>query len=129
MSSRKLPHPSSAEMAILGVLWRRGPSTVREVHAEVGPARSVGYTTILKFMQLMHEKGLLHRDESERSHVYSAAVSQEKTQRQLVKELLDRVFGGSAQKLIQHTLSAKKSSPQELQQIRQLLDELERSGP
>jgi predicted transcriptional regulator len=127
MAGPKSSRPTETELVILRVLWRRGPSTVRQVHAELAKSRSAGYTTTLKLMQLMHEKGLLHRDEAERSHVYAPAVSEGKTQRTLVLELLERTFGGSARRLIQSMLSAKKASPQEIHQIRQLLDELERS--
>ena len=113
-------------MEILNVLWRRGPSTVREVHAALGKARATGYTTVLKLMQIMAEKGLVRRDERQRAHVYAARLAEHETQRQLVGDLLERAFGGSAAKLVQHALASKRSSDEELAQIRKLLDEFER---
>jgi predicted transcriptional regulator len=121
--------PTDAELAILRVLWGRGPSTVREVHAELGRTlppgyeRPSGYTSVLKVMQIMTGKGLVERDESRRTHVYRPALSREQTQRQLVGDLLDRAFGGSARALILQALSARRSSPDELAQIRELIDE------
>jgi predicted transcriptional regulator len=129
------PQPTPAELAILRVLWRRGRSTVREVldvlNAGAGDARPAGYTTVLKLMQIMTDKGLVRRDESQRTHVYepSGRHGEEQTQRRLVKDLLDRAFGGSAQKLILQALSAKKATPQEIAEIRSLLDEMERGKP
>jgi predicted transcriptional regulator len=117
------PRPTDAELAILRVLWDRGPSTVREVHDALNEQRKMGYTTVLKFMQIMHDKRLLERDESQRSHVYRAKPSQQSTQKQLVKDLLDRAFGGSAKQLVMHALSAARTSPKELQEIRKLIDE------
>ena len=120
------PRPTDAELAILRVLWERGPSTVRQVHevltVRVGPT---AYTTALKLMQIMTDKGLLRRDESRRTHVYEAVVPAEQTQRQLVGDLLDRAFGGSARKLVMHALSTKKASPEEIADIRRLLDDME----
>lgn len=118
-----LPRPTHAELAILRILWRCGPSTVRQVNEELG--EETGYTTALKFLQIMTEKGLVTRDESERSHVYQARVPEEETQKQLVTDLLERAFSGSAKKLVMHALSAKKASPKELAEIRKLLDEME----
>jgi BlaI family penicillinase repressor len=117
--------PTDAELEILGVLWARGPSTVREVQEELGSRREVGYTTALKLLQIMHEKGLVRRDESARTHVYEAAVAQERTQNALVGDLLDRAFGGSASALVLGALAAKPASREELAEIRRLLDELE----
>ena len=119
------PKPTEAELAILRVLWQRGSSTVREVWEELNPTQRTGYTSVLKLMQIMFEKGLVARDEAERSHVYRAARSQEHTQRQVVGHLLERVFGGSAHKLVMQALAAKKASPAELAEIRKLLDEME----
>ena len=121
-----LPRPTDAELAILRVLWERGPSTVRQVHASLSGERPIGYTTALKIMQIMADKGLVERDETDRSHVYAARMSEERTQRQLLQDLLDRAFGGSALKLVMQALSTKKASPEELAQIRQLLDDRER---
>ena len=126
MKKLNLPRPTDAELAILRVLWEHGPATVREVQEALNPIKATGYTTVLKFMQIMFEKGLVTRDDSERSHVYAAAVRAEETQRQLVGDLLERAFGGSAQKLVLQALSSKKASVTELAEIRQLIQELER---
>ena len=117
--------PTAAELTILRVLWRRGPSTVREVQAELGRDRPTGYTTVLKLLQIMFEKGLVNRDESGRAHIYHPRHSEDQAQRTLVTDLLDRVFGGSAQQLVMQALTARKASPHELAEIRKLLDELE----
>ena len=123
-----LRRPTDAELAILRVLWRLGPSTVRRVLEELNQNQPTGYTTALKMLQIMTEKGLVRRDESERTHVYQAALPQEETQKQLVNDLVERAFGGSARQLVLHALSVRQASPQELAQIRQLLDRLE-GGP
>jgi BlaI family transcriptional regulator, penicillinase repressor len=123
MSNR--PRPTPAELEILRVLWQRGPSTVREVHDSLERARATGYTTVLKLLQIMAEKGIVTRDERERAHVYAARVPEADTQRQLVGDLLDRAFGGSALKLVLHALAARKTSPAEIARIRHLLDEME----
>jgi predicted transcriptional regulator len=112
--------PTDAELAILRVLWSRGPSTVRQVAAALD--RESGYTTVLKLMQIMTDKGLVRRDDAERTHVYEAAYSEDQTQRQLVSDLLNRAFDGSAAKLVLHALAAKKASPEELAEIRRLID-------
>ena len=112
--------PTDAELAILRVLWARGPSTVREV-AEV-MRREGAYTTVLKLLQIMTEKGLVRRDESSRTHVYEAAFSEDQTQQQLVADLLDKVFDGSAARLVLQALAARRASPAELAEIRKLLD-------
>jgi BlaI family penicillinase repressor len=125
MKKTKLPRPTDSELAILRVLWRTGPATVRAVHDELSRAQETGYTTVLKMLQIMTEKGLVKRDESERSHVYQPACPEAEVQRQMVGHLLDRAFGGSAQKLVLQALSAKKASPAELAEIRKLLDEME----
>jgi len=119
---RTLPRPTDAELAILRVLWEQGPATVRRVHEALAGTRETGYTTTLKLMQIMAEKGLVTRDESARTHVYAARLSQHQTQRQLVSDLLDRAFGGSAAALVMQALSAGQTSPEELRQIRQLID-------
>ncbi|MDY7226392.1 BlaI/MecI/CopY family transcriptional regulator [Hyalangium rubrum] len=126
MSDTKLPRPTDAELAILRVLWARGPSTVRDVHASLQDGS--GYTTVLKMMQIMTEKGLVVRDESQRAHIYSARATQQKTQRQLVTDLVDRAFGGSPAQLAMQALSSKKTSPEELAELRRLLDSLEQEG-
>ena len=119
------PQPTNAELEILRVLWDRGPSTVREVFDELKRAKPVGYTTVLKFMQLMADKGLVRRNEQQRAHIYESMVPRESTQRQLVGDLLDRAFGGSAMQMVMQALSAKRATPAEIEQIRQLLDEYE----
>ena len=125
MSNPDLTRPTDAELAILRVLWSRGPSTVRQVHEAISRDRETGYTTVLKLMQIMTEKGLVERDESERTHVYQARFTQEATQQRLVSDLLDKAFGGSASQLVMQALAAKPASADELAQIRRLLDELE----
>jgi predicted transcriptional regulator len=125
MSDPKVPRPSDAELAILQVLWERGPSTVREVHQRIGRARGTGYTTVLKLMQIMAAKGLVERDESRRSHLYRPLTDRTATQRRLVADLLDRAFGGSGRDLVMQALATRRASPQELAEIRTLLDELE----
>jgi predicted transcriptional regulator len=112
--------PTDAELGIMRVLWTRGPSTVREVAESMG--RESGYTTVLKLLQIMAEKGLVNRDESARTHVYSAAYTEDQTQRHLVTDLLTRAFDGSAAKLVLQALAAGKASPDELEEIRKLLD-------
>ena len=111
--------PTDAELAILTVLWSRGPSTVRQIAEEMG--REAGYTTILKLLQIMTEKRLVVRDEAARTHIYEAALTQDQTQRQLVTDLLERAFDGSAAKLVLQALAASKTSPEELAEIRKLL--------
>lgn len=128
MAKRELVKPTEAELAILRVLWDRGPSTVREVTEALHDERGTGYTTALKLLQIMTEKGLVRRDDSARSHVYQASVPAATTQRQLVGDLLDKVFGGSARQLVVQALSAKRASPEELAEIRKLLDQLEKRG-
>jgi predicted transcriptional regulator len=112
--------PTDAELGILRVLWSRGPSTVRQVAEALG--REAGYTTVLKLLQIMTEKRLVVRDEASRTHVYQAAYTEDQTQKQLVSDLLDRAFGGSAAKLVLQALAANKTSPEELAEIRKLLD-------
>jgi BlaI family transcriptional regulator, penicillinase repressor len=128
MPKPTLPRPTDAELAILRVLWRLGPSTVRQVQETLNQERETGYTTVLKLMQIMTEKGLVKRDETDRSHVYQARLKEEQTQRQLVDDLLERAFGGSARQLVMQALSGKRTSAKELAQIRKLLDELERGA-
>lgn len=125
MSDIDLSRPTDAELSILRVLWQRGACTVRQVFEALSQERETGYTTILKLMQIMAEKGLVERDESERTHVYQTRFTQEQTQQQLVGDLLDKAFGGSAAQLVLQALSAKPAAKDELTRIRQLLDELE----
>lgn len=125
---RKGPKPTDAELAILQVLWRLGPSTVREVHTGLARHRPVGYTTVLKLLQIMTEKGLAGRDERQRAHVYAARVNEEGTQRHLVAELLDKAFKGSSSRLVMQALASRPASREELDAIRRLLDEMEGGG-
>jgi BlaI family penicillinase repressor len=118
------PLPTDAELDILAVLWRTGPATVREVHQALG--KDSGYTTTLKQMQLMTEKGLLARSERFRAHVYEAGMPKEQTQRQIATDLLRRAFEGSAASLVMGALSAQPASREELREIRQMLDDLEK---
>ncbi len=123
---RHQERPTQAEIAILSVLWQRGPSTVREVYEQLYPTRDTGYTTVLKLMQIMTRKGWLARDVSQRTHVYRAAQSQADTQRSLVSHLIERAFAGSASQLVERALSIASTSSKELEEIRHLLDEIER---
>jgi BlaI family transcriptional regulator, penicillinase repressor len=111
--------PTDAELGILRVLWARGPSTVRQIAEQMG--REAGYTTVLKLLQIMTEKRLVARDESARTHIYEAAYTQDQTERQLVTDLLDRVFDGSAAKLVLQALASNKASPEELDEIKKLI--------
>jgi predicted transcriptional regulator len=131
MASNPTRKPTEAELAILRVLWGRGnqPCTVREVFDELRATRDVGYTTVLKLLQIMTAKGLVRRDETERTHTYRAGFSQDQTQRKLVKDLIAQAFGGSAQKLVLHALDSVKSSPKELAEIQKLLDDLKEVKP
>jgi predicted transcriptional regulator len=124
-----MPRPTDAELAILNVLWERGPSTVRDVHETLSSSQATGYTTVLKLMQIMTEKGLVVRDESQRAHVYEARHSEQRTQRQLLADLADRAFGGSPAKLVMQALSGRRTSAEELNAIRELLDRLEGETP
>jgi BlaI family penicillinase repressor len=119
--------PTAAELEILQVLWTRGPSTVREVHEALQVEKSLGYTTVLKLMQIMTSKGLVRRNEDQRAHVYQAQQPAEKTKRQLAEDVLHRVFDGSARELMLHALALQRSTPQEIEELRTLLDEHERN--
>jgi predicted transcriptional regulator len=125
MAREKKQYPTEKELAILKVLWAKGPSTVRQVNDEICKQQETGYTTTLKLMQIMTEKGLLVRDDSEFKHVYKPAVSAEITEKQIVGDMLDRVFAGSAEKLVMRVLSAKQVSAEELKKIRHYLDKME----
>lgn len=120
------PVPANAELEILHLLWRDGPLTVRDIHDTIARRRDVGYTTVLKTLQVMAEKGLVTRDETERSHVYTAAIPETAVKKRLVSDLVDRAFEGSAANLVMQALSAKRASPEELKEIRRLLDTLKR---
>lgn len=125
MSDKQIPRPTDAELAILNVLWERGPSTVRDVHEALTARQATGYTTVLKLMQIMTEKGLVVRDESQRAHIYEAKYSEQRTQRQLLTDLANRAFGGSPARLVMQALSGRRASAEELNAIRDLLDKLE----
>ena len=125
MADKQIPRPTDAELAILNVLWERGPSTVRDVHETLSNVQATGYTTVLKLLQIMTEKGLVVRDETQRAHVYEARHSEQKTQRQLLADLADRAFGGSPAKLVMQALSGRKASAEELTALRDLLDRME----
>lgn len=121
MTRRALPLPTESELRLLRVLWSRGASTVREVLDALPAEPPTGYTTVLKLLQIMHTKGLVIRDERERTHVYAAAVPPEMTQRQLVADLADRAFGGSALGLVMHALSPEVATSDEIEEIRRML--------
>jgi predicted transcriptional regulator len=125
MRRKKIPRPTDSELTILQVLWARGPSTVKQVNREICKGKETGYTTTLKLMQIMTEKGLVVRDETEWPHIYQSAFTEERTQKQLLRNLLDKAFSGSTGKLVLRALSAKKVSAHEREEIRALLDELE----
>jgi len=116
------PRPTDAELAILRVLWQLGPSTVRQVHDVLMRERPTAYTTALKLLQIMTEKGLVRRDEADRTHIYHPRLTQEQTQRQLIRDLMDRAFGGSSSKLVLQALASKRASSDELAEIRRMLE-------
>jgi len=126
---RRPPRPTDAELAILRVLWLKGPATVRQVNDVLNENRETTYTTTLKFMQIMADKGLVTRDVSERTHIYSAKLPREDTQRQLVSDLVERAFGGSAAALVLHALSAHPASPEELKDIKKLIATYQKGSP
>jgi predicted transcriptional regulator len=117
--------PTKLELTILRVLWEKGPGSVREIQARLSETRETGYTTALKMLQIMTEKGLVDRDESVRPQIYRAKFSQEKTQKQLLQDLIQRAFGGSVKALVMQAVSTKKSSPEDLEAIEKLLDRFE----
>lgn len=123
MNRPSAPRPTDAELAILRILWDRGPSTVRQVHDILGRDRQAAYTTALKLLQIMTEKGLVERDERDRTHVYRPRLSEETTQRQLVRDLVDRAFAGSSSKLVMQALASRPASAEELRDIRKAIEE------
>ena len=125
MTDQTIPRPTRSELEILRVLWTRGPSTVREVQKELNRKRPMGYTTALKFLQIMIEKGLVERDRSAMAHVYRPRLPRETTQKQLIHDLFEQAFEGSAAELVIQALGTMKTTPQDLAEIRRLLDELE----
>ena len=122
----RIPAPTDAELELLTVLWKLGPSTVKEVFEALQPAKAVGYTTVLKQLQVMHRKGLVRRSERFRAHVYEPNESPDRTKRQLATSLVKQAFGGSAQGLIQSALAGRRVTAKELSEIREILDEIER---
>lgn len=126
MTKEPLQKPTASELEILRVLWARGPSTVREVHDALREKKDLGYTTVLKLLQIMTAKGTVRRDEGQRAHVYEACQPATETKRQLVGDVLQRVFEGSASELLIHALEGRRTSKKELEELRSLLDEYER---
>jgi BlaI family transcriptional regulator, penicillinase repressor len=124
MSTTKAIKPTESELEILQILWSRGLATVREVHEDLASTKDVGYTTTLKLMQIMHEKGLVKRDDSMRTHVYQAAVNKERTQKHLLGKMIDSLFGGSPTQLVIQALGEHKASPEELEKIQAILNDL-----
>ncbi|TCZ65293.1 BlaI/MecI/CopY family transcriptional regulator [Flaviaesturariibacter aridisoli] len=124
MAAPKTIKPTESELEILQILWTKGVATVREVHEELAKTKDVGYTTTLKLMQIMHEKGIVKRDESMRTHVYQPAVNKEKTQKHLLTKMIDSLFGGSSTQLVLQALGEHNASPEELEQIQKLLNNL-----
>ena len=122
LNRRSLPKPTEGELELLQVLWEKGPATVRELHEDVSRTRSTGYTSVLKLLQIMTAKGLVRRTDAGRAHIYHATASQQETQSQLLKDLRDRLFAGSAAQLAMHALSMEPASSEELQEIRKLID-------
>ena len=122
---KKAPKPTESELEILSVLWNEGSATVREIHETISQQRDIGYTTVLKMMQLMYEKGLLTRDESSRAHVYEPAVAETQTQKTMMLDFVDRVFGGSAQKMVMSALESKTTSKEELSEIKRMIETYE----
>jgi BlaI family transcriptional regulator, penicillinase repressor len=125
MPRKPLSRPTDVELAILRVLWERGPSSVRDVHNALLEDRDVGYSTTLKMMQVMFDKGLLRRDESRRPQVYAPAIPEAQTQKQIVDEVVEKVFGGSARKLVMRAVQSENVTSEELAEIRKLLKQLE----
>lgn len=124
MSNPKYIKPTESELEILQILWTKGLATVREVHEELSKTKDAGYTTTLKLMQIMHDKGLVRRDDSMRTHIYQSAVNKEKTQKHLLNKMIDSLFGGSPTQLVIHALGNHKASPDEIEKIQRLLDNL-----
>ena len=122
----KTPNPTPSELLVLQILWTDGPSTVKHVHEKLEKTKDVGYTTTLKIMQIMHEKNILARDEKGKSHIYSALIEENAIQKRLIDKILDSAFGGSASQLIMQTLGNHKTSRKELEEIRKLLDQLDK---
>src|SRR3954469_12669119 len=128
MTKNTPPKPTPTELSILGILWERGPSTVRDVHEVLSKTKPIGYTGVLKFLQIMTAKGSVRCNRDQRAHVYEALQPAEKTKRALVGDLIDRAFAGSASELVMHALTGKRTSQEEIDEIRRVLDDYERSS-
>ena len=128
MNKRNIPKPTDAELSILRVLWDKGPSTVREVCDVLNTTKTTRYTTALKFLQILFEKGLVTRDESQKTHIYTAAFSQGETQRQLVEDLLQKAFNGSAEQLVLQAIGTKRASEEDMTEIRNLIRKVEKKN-
>ncbi|HUP11886.1 MAG TPA: BlaI/MecI/CopY family transcriptional regulator [Niastella sp.] len=126
MATTKTIKPTESELEILQILWKKGNASVREVHEELLQTKEAGYTTTLKLMQIMHEKGLVKRDDSIKTHIYQAAVSKEKTQKHLLNKMINTVFGGSPGELVMQALGNHKASAEELEEIQKILDNLKK---
>lgn len=126
MATIKTIKPTESELEILQILWKKGNASVREVHEELLEIKEAGYTTTLKLMQIMHEKGLVKRDDSIKTHIYQAAVSKEKTQKHLLNKMIDSLFGGSPSELVMQALGNHKASAEELEEIQKMLDNLKK---
>ena len=126
MNNNKLLKPTESELEILQILWEKGKATVREVHEELSAYKDSGYTTTLKLMQIMHDKGLVERDDSSKTHIYEAVVTRESTQKQMVGKMVSSLFGGSTSQLVMQALGNSAPSRQELEEIQKLLDNLKK---
>ena len=126
MSNNKLLKPTESELEILQILWEKGKATVREVHEELSAYKDSGYTTTLKLMQIMHEKGLVERDDSSKTHIYEAVITRENTQKQMVGKMVSSLFGGSTSQLVMQALGNHKTDSKELEQIKKYLEEIEK---
>ena len=129
MSTKKTPQPTASELAVLQLLWERGPLPVKEVHESLSEEKAVVYTTVLKTMQVMMERGMLERESVGRKHIYRAAISQESTQNKLLDNFLNRTFGGSAKRLVMRALGNYKTSEEDIAELKALIDQLEKDKP
>lgn len=116
-----LPRPTESELELLGILWEKGPATVRDLHQEIGARRGIGYTSVLKLLQIMTEKGLVEREEAGKAHIYRPAASQQETQNQMLRDMSERLFAGSAAQLALHALALEPVSDREMEELRNLI--------
>jgi BlaI family penicillinase repressor len=126
MASVKYIKPTESELEILRILWEKGTASVREVHEELSKTKEAGYTTTLKLMQIMHEKGLVHRDDSVKTHIYQAAVTKDKTQKHMLNRMINTLFGGSTTELVLQALGNHKATKEELEEIERLINNLKK---